>query len=221
MQSKENRVPKLSEIIQTLSVLGRTTTERRKEHGVALNSNILEKIGGPISEDILSELKNPRLIREVNADVNGDVTAIAETSSTSKANGLNQPTTGITVEPKGTVTPLLVIKSTSQEGLDTAATKHNTVEPTSPMNSSYFASFNTQLKVLIVFVVLIFVVLIFIAVILICNFWKRMQSGQLPWRGSSITFCLKNEDGSEECQPVLQNSSAQSGQTTGQFTLTS
>ena len=206
MGNKQSRVPKLSEIIQTLSIPGRTTTERRKEHRVALQSITVEKIGMSIPEDILSTVKNPRLIREVKRtlqkdDVNAHVTAIAEASSISKADGLIQPATG-----------KLVAKSTSQEGLD-IATEQNIVEPTVSLNSSYFGSFSKRLNVLVVFVVLIFVALIFIAIILVCNSWKRMPSGQLHWKWSSIAFCLKNEDESEEYQPMLQNSPPQSGQT--------
>ena len=216
MGNKQSRVPKLSEIIQTLSIPGRTTTERRKEHRVALHSITVEKKGMPSSEDILSTMKNPRLMREVKRtlpkDVNAHVTAIAEASNTSKADGLIQPAPGITVDAKGAVVPLLVTKSISQEGLD-IATEQNIVEPTVSLNSSYFGSFIKRMNVLVVFVVLIFVVLIFIAVILVCNSWKRMQSGQLHWKWSSIVFCLKNEDESEEYQPVLQNSPPQSGQT--------
>ena len=223
MSDEQNRVLKLHNFMQTLTTPGRVTHEKRMEQPIILQSANLEDAGNSVSaEDIVPQMKGTRFRREENATLEkagiiADGTKTVEkTSARLQAEELNPSTTAITDGANEAVTSLSATESKLQEGLDTVS-ENIAIEPTSPLTSSYLGDIKNLLRgILIALVGFAVLVLSLIATIMACIYQKRMQSaGQIQGNGCTITWCtccVKYEGHSQEYQPVLHESSTQSGE---------
>ena len=138
--TKPIRVPKLYEVIQTLTPPRSVTNQRQMErHQIVLRNN-LETAENSVSGDIKPlQTRFKRNADSTLQNVNADATARAEEASTKfQTDDSNAPTTPITFDPIEAVTSLIgITKSNSQEDVDTAP-EYSVIKPTMPLNSSYF-----------------------------------------------------------------------------------
>ena len=146
------------------------------------------------------------------AHIIGGATTKAEKASSRFQAEDSNPTIGVKVTSAANESDasFSVTKSKLDDYVDTAPEQKD-MEPTMPLNSSYFGDLKKLIKTLISIASIGLLVLIFIAVILTCNFWTKIQSGQTQGSGYNITCCVKYEGVKEEYLPILYDSTPQSG----------
>ena len=202
--SKPIRVPKLYEVIQTLTPPGSVTIQSLAKCHVSVVRNNLETAKKLVFGD-----------STLQARFEGNVARRGSTKF--QTDDSNASTTPITFDPIEAVTSLSgITKSNSQEGIDTAP-KYSVIKATMPLNLSYFGDMKKRQIIIIAIGVFVVLLLAFIAVTISCNFWKRAQSaGQIQENGCMIikcTCCNKYVVNSDEYRPVLHESAPQTGET--------
>ena len=188
MENEGGHVPKVEKVSKVFPTPERITHQRRITHRT-------EAAGNMALKDIVSQFKKTKFRREVNVnrtiqstDTDKYASKEVEEISTPK-DDISSPPTSATVNGDSTAT-----QSKSQGGLDTVP-GYSVLEPTLPLTSSYFSSFQSILIALLSIAV---VMLILIAVLIA---WKR-QSGQHPGSCCTVTCCVRVYlEGGEESVP--------------------
>ena len=197
MENEGGHVPKVENVSKVFATPERITHQRRTTHRTVSQSNNSEAAGNRALKDIVSQFKKTKFRREV--DVNRTIQS-ADTDKyapkeveeiTTPKDDISSPPTSATVNGDSTAT-LITTQSKSQGGLDTVP-DYSVLQPTLPLTSSYFSSFQSILIALLSIAV---VMLILIAVLIA---WKR-QSGQHPGSCCTVTCCVRVylEDGEEK-----------------------